>query len=233
MKKRILTTLLLVTVVLCSKAADTESSEQQLSPEYHIGTMWDLSLTKDWKVVKATVQQSIFTIDTELERAMSILSLDVPIVSSHLRFNGLGFYLYYRMAPGQYSHLLRYHAGFSGATPLFKTANGGGITFTWAERFESTYVLGTEVPTNKLRTRVRFVGNIPNSKFQPFIGSEFFLMLNKMNAGRGERLWYDLGVTYVIDKNNKVEFLVREEQLMLTTPRQWNTNIGVAYKVTI
>ena len=71
------------------------------------------------------------------------------------------------------------------------------------------------------------------SKFQPFIGSEFFLILNKANAGRGERLWYDIGVTYVIDKNNKIEFLVREEQLMLTTPKQWNTNIGFAYKVTL
>ncbi len=233
MKKHILTTLALITAALCSYANETESYAQSESPEYHIGTMWDLSIGKDWKFLRATIQQSVFTIDTEMERAMSILSLDAPIVKNHLRVNALGFYLYYRTAPGQYSHLLRYHAGLSGATPLFKTANGGGITFTWAERFESTYVVGNEVPTNKLRTRIRIVGNIPQSKFQPFIGSEFFLILNKANAGRGERLWYDIGVTYVIDKNNKIEFLVREEQLMLTTPKQWNTNIGFAYKVTL
>lgn len=233
MKKFILVSILLSTVAIYCKAAEAETSEQQSSPEYHIGTMWDLSLTKDWKVVRTTVQQSIFTIDTELERAMSILSVDAPIISNHLRVNALGFYLYYRIAPGQYRHLLRYHAGLSGATPLFKTGKGGGITFTWAERFESTYTVGNEVPTNKLRTRIRFVGNIPDSKFQPFIGSEFFLMLNKQNAGCGERLWYDIGVTYTINKNNKIEFLVREEQLMLKTPRQWNTNIGFAYKVTL
>lgn len=233
MKKLFLTSILLLTAIFCSKATQSETTEQPMSPEYHIGTMWDLSLTKDWKVIRAMVQQSVFTIDTEMERAMSIVSLDVPIISNHLRVNALGFYLYYRTAPGQYSHLLRYHAGLSGSVPLFTTAKGGGITMAWSERFESTYVVGKEVPTNKSRTRLRFSGIIPNSKFQPFIAAEFYLLLNKQNAGRGERLWYDIGVTYNIDKNNKIEFLIREEQIMITTPRQWNTNIGFAYKVTL
>lgn len=232
MKKHILATVFLFTAFLYCNADETTTVEPT-APEYHIGTMWDLSVGKDWKVIRATVQQSIFTIDTELERAMSILSLDAPIISNYLHVNALGFYLYYRTAPGQYSHLLRYHAGLSGSVPLFKTAQNGGISFAWAERFESTYVVGNDIPTNKLRTRIRFVGNIPQSKFQPFIGSEFFLVLNKNNAGRGERLWYDIGVTYNIDKNNKIELLVREEQLMLTTPRQWNTHIGFAYKLNL
>ncbi len=230
MKKTTLTLLMLLTCVLWGHASETTETTTDIAEStpqyaYHIGTMWDISVGKDWGFVRTTLQQSVFTIDTEMERAMSILSLDFPVIKRYLHVNALGFYLYYRMGPGDYRNLLRYHAGLSGTVPTRY------INFTWAERFESTYVLGTAVPTNKLRTRVRLVGNIPDSKFQPFIGSEFFLVLNKVNAGRGERLWYDIGVTYNIDKNNKVELLLREEQLMLTTPRQWNTNIGFAYKI--
>lgn len=232
MKKTLLTLILFITCFLSSKATEMSDVTTDIGADapkyaYHIGTMWDLSIGKDWGFVRTTLQQSVFTIDTEMERAMSILSLDFPIISRYLHINALGFYLYYRMGQGDYRNLLRYHAGVSGAVPTRY------ITFSWAERFESTYVLGTPGPTNKLRTRVRIVGNIPNSKFQPFIGSEFFLVLNKANAGRGERLWYDVGVIYNIDKNNKIEFIIREEQLMLTTPRQWNTNIGFAYKINI
>ena len=89
------------------------------------------------------------------------------------------------------------------------------------------------VPINKVRGRVRLVGNIPDSKFQPFLGSEVFLCVNNANAGKVERVWIDAGVTYNIDKNNKIELTIREENLMLTTPIQWNTHIGVAYKIVL
>lgn len=232
MKKNILTSILLLLCFFTGYAQEATNSTGETvedTPRYanHIGTMWDLSISKNWGFMTTGIQQSVFTIDTEMERAMSILSFDVPIISRYLHFNALGFYLYYRMSQGDYRHMLRYHAGLSGAVPTRY------INFTWAGRYESTYILGNESPINKLRARVRIVGNIPNSKFQPFIGSEFFLVLNNANAGRGERLWYDIGVTYNIDKNNKVEFLIREEQMMLTTPLQWNTNIGFAYKVTL
>lgn len=237
MKKHIITSLLLLVATLCASANDAmetiEMSElntsENESPKYvsHIGTMWDLSIGKDWGFMRATVQQSVFTIDTELERTMSILSLDAPIIPTYLRVNALGFYLYYRMGQGNYRHLLRYHAGLSGSVPLRP------LNITWATRYESTYVLGNDGPTNKFRARLRLVSKIPNSKIQPFIGSEFFLVLNNKNAGRGERIWYDIGVSYTIDKNNKIEFLVREEQMILTTPRQWNTNIGFAYKISL
>lgn len=230
--KRIFLTLILFLTVLCCRAnegvntaSEMNTSEAPQKYAYHIGTMWDVSVSKDWGFLRATLQQSVFTIDTELERAMTFLSFDAPIIKNYLRGNALGFYLYYRMGQGNYRHLLRYHLGLSGSVPF------DYLTLSWAERFESTYVLGNDGPTNKLRTRVRLAAKIPNSKVQPFIGSEFFLVVNKANAGRGERLWYDVGITYTIDKNNKVEFLIREEQLMLTTPKQWNTNIGVAYKI--
>lgn len=223
--------MILLCATLQGMAQETPTATEPATPasEAHIGTMWDLSLTKNFGIVSTTLQQSVFTIDTSLERAMSILVVNTQLVPTYLNLNVLGFYLYYRMSENNYNHLLRYHLGLSGAAPM-----GKPLTFTWSSRFESTYIVGGNgIPINKFRARVRFVGNIPQSKFQPFLGSELFLKLNNPNAGHAERVWIDAGVTYNIDKNNKIEFLIREEHLMLTSPVQWNTHIGVAYKVTI
>lgn len=215
--------------VTASETTNVTDAATASTPKYayHLGTMWDVSVGKDFGFMRTTFQQSVFTLDTELERAMSILIFDVPIINRYLHFNGLGFYLYYRMGKDNYRHLLRYHAGLSGSVPF------NYLSLAWSGRYESTYVLGNDGPINKVRARVRLVGNIPDSKVQPFIGSEFFLVANGANAGRGERLWYDIGISYKIDKTNTVELLLREEQLMLTTPKQWNTHIGVAYKINL
>lgn len=232
MKKNLFITLFLFTIALCSSAntvANTSESAETATEAFdtHIGTMWDLSIGKKLGIVRLSLQQSVFTIDTSMERAMTIVGVDTEIIPTYLKVTALGFYLYHRGDAGNYRHLLRYHAGLNGAVP-FKPLN-----LTWGARYESTYIAGNSTPTNKLRTRIRLVGNITNSKFAPFIGSEHFLQLNGTSAGHTERIWIDLGVTYKIDKNNAVEFLIREENRQLATPQQWNTNIGFAYKVNL
>ena len=233
MKKIISTTLLLLSMALCSSAngvatTATESAEAATNAfDTHIGTMWDLSIGKKMGPVRLMLQQSVFTIDTYMERAMTIFGGDGEVIPTYLKVTALGFYLYHRSDAGQYRNLLRYHAGLNGAVP-FKP-----LTLTWGARFESTYIVGNNTPVDKLRTRLRASANIPNSKFSPFIGAEHFLQLNGTSAGNTERIWIDLGVTYKIDKNNSIEFLVREENRQLATPQQWNTNIGFAYKVNL
>ncbi|MBR4070775.1 MAG: DUF2490 domain-containing protein [Bacteroidaceae bacterium] len=231
MKKILLTALFLLAMTLCSSAnpvATAETTEPSTEAfDTHFGTMWDLSIGKKLGIVRLSLQQSVFTIDTSMERAMTIFGVDTEIIPTYLKVTALGFYLYHRGDAGNYRHLLRYHAGLNGAVP-FKPLN-----LTWGARYESTYIVGNSTPVNKLRTRIRLVGNIPNSKFAPFLGSEHFLQLNGTSAGYTERIWIDLGVTYKIDKNNTVEFLIREENRQLATPQQWNTNIGFAYKVNL
>lgn len=231
MKKLLFTTLLFLSMTLYSSATDVASSEPVENTteaiDTHIGTMWDISVGKKLGPARLMLQQSVFTIDTSLERAMTIFGTDVDVIPTYLKVTVLGFYLYHRADNGVYRNLLRYHAGLNGAVP-FKP-----VTLTWGARFESTYVVGNNTPVNKLRTRLRLSGNIPNSKFSPYIGAEHFLQLNGTSAGHTERIWIDLGVTYKIDKNNSVELLIREENRQLCTPQQWNTNIGFAYKINL
>ena len=231
MKKILLSTILLLSMALSNSAYAQTSSETNTTDteafDTHIGTMWDLSVGKKLGPVRLMLQQSVFTIDTYMERAMTIFGGDVEVIPTYLKVTALGFYLYHRSDAGQYRNLLRYHAGLNGAVP-FKP-----LTLTWGARFESTYIVGNNTPVDKLRTRLRASANIPNSKFSPFIGAEHFLQLNGTSAGKTERIWIDLGVTYKIDKNNSIEFLVREENRQLATPQQWNTNIGFAYKVNL
>lgn len=232
MKKILLSAILLLSMALCNSAyAQTSSSETNTTDteafDTHIGTMWDLSVGKKLGPVRLMLQQSVFTIDTYMERAMTIFGGDVDIIPTYLKATALGFYLYHRSDAGQYRNLLRYHAGLNGAVPIEY------LTLAWGARYESTYIVGNKTPVDKFRTRLRVSGNIPNSKFSPFIGAEHFLQVNGDYAGNTERVWIDLGVTYKIDKHNSVEFLARAENRQLATPQQWNANFGFAYKISL
>ena len=231
MKKILLSTILLLSMALCNSASAQTSSETNTTDteafDTHIGTMWDLSVGKKLGPVRLMLQQSVFTIDTHMERAMTIFGGDVDIIPTYLKATALGFYLYHRSDAGQYRNLLRYHAGLNGAVPIEY------LTLAWGARYESTYIVGNKIPVDKFRTRLRVSGNIPNSKFSPFIGAEHFLQVNGDYAGDTERVWIDLGVTYKIDKHNSVEFLARAENRQLATPQQWNANFGFAYKISL
>ena len=50
-------------------------------------------------------------------------------------------------------------------------------------------------------------------------------------SGELDRIWYDAGVEYRIDKKNSIECKVREEHLMSKTPQQLNTFISLGYKL--
>ncbi|MBR5843824.1 MAG: DUF2490 domain-containing protein [Bacteroidaceae bacterium] len=232
MKKILFSTLLLLSMALCNSAyaqateAETPDTDTEAF-DTHIGTMWDLSVGKKLGPVRLMLQQSVFTIDTYMERAMTIFGGDVDIIPTYLKATALGFYLYHRSDAGQYRNLLRYHAGLNGAVPTEY------ITLSWAARYESTYIVGNSTPVDKFRTRLRMAVNIPNSKFSPFFGAEHFLQVNGEDSGETERVWIDLGLTYKIDKHNSVELLARAENRQLCTPQQWNANFGFAYKISL
>ena len=63
------------------------------------------------------------------------------------------------------------------------------------------------------------------------IHTDIFLFLNGKQSGELDRIWYDAGVEYRIDKKNSIECKVREEHLMSKTPQQLNTFISLGYKL--
>ena len=91
----------------------------------------------------------------------------------------------------------------------------------------------TAVPKylNKWRNKILLSYTIPDTRWTPFIHTDIFLFLNGKQSGELDRIWYDAGVEYRIDKKNSIECKVREEHLMSKTPQQLNTFISLGYKL--
>lgn len=196
-------------------------------PPARLGSIIDLSVSKRWGRTNFLLQESIYTLGTQLERAMTIGKVEVDIMPQYLKFQFLGYYFYHLSSGNQYYHKLRYHLGLGGDLYFHPTS------LSWSVHYESTYTLTKSTPYNRLRPRVRCNFNINSSAWKPFAEVEFFWALNGKNKGRADRMWYNAGVSYAINKGNKVEFKIREEQMWLSTPKQWNTYICFAYKVSL
>ena len=209
-----------------SHATETQEPAQTV-PASRVGTIWDVSIAKKVKRVNISLQGSIYTLGNSLERAMTIAMADIDLMPQYLRLQILGYYFYHLGTGNQYNHKLRYHIGLGGSIPI------NPATLTWSTRYESTYTLPKTIPYNRWRTKARSNFKIGSSAWQPFAEVEFFLGLNGKYAGKADRLWYNAGVSYSINPHNKVEFKVREEQTLLTVPKQWNTFIGFAYKIAL
>lgn len=224
MKRHILLT---IAYALFPFALLASEAPEQAVPKSRVGTIWDISVAKKVKRVNMSLQGSIYTLGTSLERAMTIATTQIDLIPRYLRLQILGYYFYHLGTGSQYNHKLRYHAGLGGTIPL-SPAN-----LTWATRYESTYTLPKNVPYNRWRTKIRSNFQTRASAWQPFAEVEFFLALNGKNAGRADRLWYNAGISYAIDPHNKIELKAREEQTLLSAPRQWNTFICFAYKIAL
>lgn len=224
--KRLLS-VLLVSMLLIPAAHAEATPSTPIDPPCRVGSIIDLSASKRWGRVNVMLQGSIFTLGTQLERAMTIGKVEADIIPQYLRFQFLGYYFYHLSSGNQYYHKLRYHLGVGGDLYYHPTS------LSWSVRYESTYTLTKSTPYNRLRPRIRCNFYINSSAWQPFAEVEFFWAFNGKNQGRADRMWYNAGVSYAINRSNKVEFKIREEQTWLTTPKQWNTFIGFAYKVTL
>ncbi len=201
--------------------------ETPAATDYQIGTMWNVAANKQLGRFNLMLQQSVFTLDTSLERAMTIVGCTFNIIPQYLRVQVLGIYLYHQGDDDCYYNRWRYHAGINGAVPI------NAFSLSWATRLESTYTIGSDINVNKLRSKMQCAYKIPETKFQPFIGIENFLMLNTANSGQTDRMWYDIGFNYFIDKNNSIEFLIREENRIISSPKEWNTHISFTYKIVL
>lgn len=202
-----------------------------LAVESDFGGMFNITFRKKiCKPLDFQLQQNLWVNRdfTRYERYMPIVGLDYAVWRNYLKANLLYFYLNQQMSDYEIKNRHRYQVGLTGAY-AFKH-----ISLSLCTRFESTYTVGVENPSNKWRNRLQLNFIISEqSKWKPFINADFFHFLNNPKGNDLERIWYDLGVEYQVDKNNCIELKVREEQMLTTCPKQLNTMFGISYKVRI
>ncbi len=197
--------------------------------KYDFGNMFNFTISKQVTPrFGAHIQQNIWTNSNfgKYERYMPIVAIDYAVWKSHLKLNALYYYMNQRTADGSYKNRNRYQLGFTALQSAKR------IDISWASRFESTYTRGVSEPNNKWRNRIKLSYIISkDSSWKPFLYADLFLLCNGTKQGKLERVWYDAGVEYRIDKHNSAEIKIREEQLITTSPRQLNTMISFSYKI--
>ena len=156
---------------------------------------------------------------------MPIAVVSYTAVPKYLKLNALYYYMNQQTAPNIYKNRHRYQLGATFSYPVHR------FSLSLNSRFESTYTIGTAKPSNKWRNKILLSYTIPDSRWTPFIHTDIFLFLNGKQSGELDRIWYDAGVEYRIDKKNSIECKVREEHLMSKTPQQLNTFISLGYKI--
>ncbi len=214
--------LLFIVAMLLFVAPTTRANEC----ETEIGTMWYAIISKQVNRFNFQVQQHVWTMSDHYERYMTIAQVSYTLVPKYVKVNAL--YYYINQQPTSIKKFFNRHRYQVGASFTYPIQN---FSMSLNSRFESTYTIGVDKPVNKWRNRLLFNYNIPNSRWMPFIHADLFLMTNGANAWNMERVWYDAGVEYRIDKMNTIELRVREEHRITKSSQQWNTIFGLAYKL--
>ena len=189
-----------------------------------IGTLWNFTVSKQINRINLQIQQNVWTLGKYYERYMPIAVVSYTAVPKYLKLNALYYYMNQQTAPNIYKNRHRYQLGATFSYPVHR------FSLSLNSRFESTYTIGTAKPSNKWRNKILLSYTIPDSRWTPFIHTDIFLFLNGKQSGELDRIWYDAGVEYRIDKKNSIECKVREEHLMSKTPQQLNTFISFVYK---
>ncbi|WP_337550328.1 DUF2490 domain-containing protein, partial [Barnesiella intestinihominis] len=190
-----------------------------------IGTLWNFTVSKQINRINLQIQQNVWTLGKYYERYMPIAVVSYTAVPKYLKLNALYYYMNQQTAPNIYKNRHRYQLGATFSYPVHR------FSLSLNSRFESTYTIGTAKPSNKWRNKILLSYTIPDSRWTPFIHTDIFLFLNGKQSGELDRIWYDAGVEYRIDKKNSIECKVREEHLMSKTPQQLNTFISLGYKL--
>ena len=202
-------------------------SSTVIAREYssEVGTMWGFTLSKQIDRVNLQLQQNVWTLGKYYERYMPIFTVSYTVIPKYLKLNVLYYYMNQQTPPGTYKNRHRYHLGATFSYPV------SHWSLSLSSRFESTYTIGDKHPLNKWRNKFMFSYAIPNSRWTPFFHADLFLLLNGSQSGQMDRVWYDAGVEYRIDRKNSIECKVREEHLMSKTPQQLNTFFSLGYKL--
>lgn len=164
-----------------------------------IGTLWNFTVSKQINRINLQIQQNVWTLGKYYERYMPIAVVSYTAVPKYLKLNALYYYMNQQTAPNIYKNRHRYQLGATFSYPVHR------FSLSLNSRFESTYTIGTAKPSNKWRNKILLSYTIPDSRWTPFIHTDIFLFLNGKQSGELDRIWYDAGVEYRIDKKNSIE----------------------------
>ncbi len=221
MNRFILKPLLLIALFLSSTLQPALAAEHN----DEVGTMWNFTISKQVKRFNFQLQQNLWTMGDRYERYMPIAIVSYNVVPKYVKLNALYYYMNHQSSAGNYSDKHRYQVGATFSYPIKQF----GLSLN--SRFESTYTMGVEKPSNKWRNKFLFSYAIPNSNWMPFVHVDIFLFVNGKRSGEFDRLWYDAGVEYKINAKNAIEFKIREEQLLTKNPQLLNTVFSLGYKL--
>ena len=121
-------------------------------------------------------------------------------------------------------HQHRYQVGLTGsyATPH--------LNFSLCSKFEQTHKDG--IPNNKWRNQVKITGTIAKENpWKPFVSVEIFEAMNSMNPTGTvgiERIRYEAGTNYAVNKLISLEMKLRAERL--TIKKQLYSSVGIGVK---
>lgn len=175
------------------------------------GGMFCISLEKRFnKYFMMQVQQHLWLDDNfrHLERYMPVADFRITLWDNYLFFDALYFYRYQCTPSGESKNTNRYQLGLCGGHKW------GHVGFNAYSRFESNYIkVGAELPYNRCywRNRLQVNGYLKKGcKWSPYGAIEVFNTMNWPGENGVERLWFDLGATYGINKTFSMDFKIRE-----------------------
>lgn len=159
------------------------------------------------------------------ERFMPSATLTYTVIPKYLK--AMAYYAYFNQegkSGKKDVHQHRYQVGLTGsyATPH--------LNFSLCSKFEQTHKDG--IPNNKWRNQVKITGTIAQENpWKPFVSVEIFEAMNSMNPTGTvgiERIRYEAGTNYAVNKLISLEMKLRAERL--TIKKQLYSSVGVGVK---
>lgn len=166
---------------------------------------------------------------TNLERYMPFVDFKVTLLKDYVYFDALYFYRYQHKTDGSSVNTHRYQLGLSGG---YKWQH---FKLSGYSRFESDYVKkDADLPYNRCYWRNRIVGTAylkEGCKWAPYSAVEIFNTMNWPTDNGVERLWFEIGSIYTINKTFSMDFKIREILPTLDNSQKTSTYIGVGCNI--
>lgn len=167
---------------------------------------------------------------TNLERYMPFVDFKVTLLKDYVYFDALYFYRYQHKTDGSSVNTHRYQLGLSGG---YKWQH---FKLSGYSRFESDYIKkNADLPYNRCYWRNRLVATAylkEGCKWSPYSAIEVFNTMNWPGDNNGvERLWFEIGSMYSINKTFSMDFKIREILPTLDKTQKISTYIGVGCNI--
>lgn len=166
---------------------------------------------------------------TNLERYMPFVDFKVTLLKDYVYFDALYFYRYQHKTDGSSVNTHRYQLGLSGG---YKWQH---FKLSGYSKFESDYIKkNADLPYNRCYWRNRIVGTAyfkKECKWAPYSAVEIFNTMNWPKDNGVERLWFEIGSMYTINKTFSMDFKIREILPTLDNTQKISTYIGVGCNI--